>query len=63
MSRFEAVLVEALIRAILVEAFIRAMMTAWEDFGCFEGMEADLGDSFMFLSCFMLVFWEDFGFS
>ena len=48
-------------QAVLLEVRIHAMMTSWEDVGCSEGMEADLDDSFRFLSCFVLVSQEDFG--
>ena len=37
------------------------MVTSWEDFGCSEGMEADLDDNSTFLGWFRLVFWEGFG--
>ena len=44
-----------------MEARIRAMMTAWEDFGCSSGLEADLDDSLTCLSLFMSVSWKEFG--
>jgi hypothetical protein len=37
------------------------MMTSWAHFGCSQGMEADLDDSFMFLNHLMLLLWEDVG--